>query len=78
MTNGKGSKRRPLRTTKAQFDYNWDKIYGTDFQNAEEERAQIDETIRQSREGGLTDEEIEAILDDRFGITETLEEYERD
>lgn len=65
MSNGKGSKRRPIRTTKAQFDTNWDAIFGTDFQNAEEVRAaNTDEIIWQCKHFGLTDEEIEAILEE--------------
>lgn len=65
--SGKGSKRRPIRTTKAQFDTNWDVIFGTDFQNAEEVRAAFDEELtRQLKaDGGFTDEDIESILEDR-------------
>ena len=65
--SGKGSKRRPLKTTKAQFDRNWAAIYGPEY--AEVEQAQIDELIAQSFRDGLSEEEIDLILDDRFGTS---------
>ena len=75
MTNGKGSGRRPRKITKAAYDTNYDRIYGEGYQECKQ--AQIDSYIEEARKGGSTDEEIEAVLDDRWGITETLEEYEK-
>jgi hypothetical protein len=66
--NGKGDKRRPAdrtRTTKAQYDSEFDRIFGPRMEAAEVRQAQLDEHRRQWRKAGLSDEEIDQQLEDR-------------
>jgi len=91
--NGKGDRQRirdRTRTTKAQFDDEFDRIFAKRI-NSPEQKAQdayheelglekareddeirqveIDEYVKGARWCGLTDEQIDAILDDRYGTS---------
>ena len=65
---GKGDRRRPLAVPREVYDDNWTRIFGDKHRKAQELAAAQREALRdECRAAGLTEEEIDDVIEERFG-----------
>lgn len=71
---GKGDKRRPLKVEPSTYRDNWDRAFKIIEDEADALDAEMAALVDGMHKHGFTNDQIDAVLLDRFGIS--LEEYD--